>query len=148
MVGCVVVGCTAHLRAALAASDLVRSPLDEGVVATEEKGHRPMTEQAVEQQEPVVAAIHVWLERPDLCVSYVRLGIIVGTLRLREEAALAGARTLIGALPELDGDPELVDTVKEFLSMVTEVLAGSDGQILPLTGGGLSVLDGLFGALS
>ena len=90
-------------------------------------------------EEPIVAAIRVWFEAPDLCVSYERLGITVGTLRLRKEA-----RRMIESLPDLNGDPEMVATVKEFLSMVTEVLAGSAGQILPLHGGGLSVLGALF----
>ena len=95
-------------------------------------------------EEPIVAAIRVWFEAPDLCVSYERLGITVGTLRLRKETASAAARRMIESLPDLNGDPEMVATVKEFLSMVTEVLAGSAGQILPLHGGGLSVLGALF----
>lgn len=96
-------------------------------------------------EEPIVAALRVWLEEPDLCMSYERLGIAVGTIRLHREVATSSARRLIESLPDLNGEPELVDTVKEFLSMV---LAGSAGQIMPLTGGGLSVLDGIFGAPS
>lgn len=100
------------------------------------------------EESEIVAALRVWMETPYLCVSYERRGITICALRLRKEAALAGTRRLVESLPDLNGDPEMVGVIKEFLTMVSEVLAGSDGQVLPLTGGGLSVFDEIFGSPS
>jgi hypothetical protein len=71
-------------------------------------------------------------------------------LQLRREAANALVKRATETWDDLvaSGDPERVAVISEFLDMVKVVLAGGDGQIMPLTKDDASIFTSIFGALS
>jgi hypothetical protein len=103
-----------------------------------------------EANDPIVGYIRVWLEEPNLLLSYERRGIPAGTLRLRRELAVALLAKYEAAWPvmKVTADPARIEVISEIMTMAREVLAGSDGQVMPLTGDGSSPLDALLGAPS
>lgn len=102
--------------------------------------------------EKEIAALRMWLESPNLVVSYERHGIVTMTISLRQELAVTVARTLAEKLDEYAAsgvsDPEQLETMKEVAVMAREVLGGGGRQVLPLGRDGKSPLDDLFGEVS
>lgn len=98
-----------------------------------------------------VAALRVWMEEPNLSMSYERRGAVLVTVQCRRELASSSVGWLRNHLQDVAGDPSVaataegLETAAEIVTMISEVLAGSDPQIMPLTGSGRSKLDVLFG---
>jgi hypothetical protein len=99
-----------------------------------------------------IAALRIWLDVPNLMVSYERRGITIFVVSLRVEAAKAAVASLNDRLLLFvaagAGDPERVETLREILDMTREALSGGPGQVWPLTRSGVSALDSLFGEVS
>jgi hypothetical protein len=94
--------------------------------------------------------LRVWLDAPNIFVSYERDGIVIAMLQLRREAMDALVKRAIETWDDLiaTGEPERVAVISEFLDMVKVVLAGGDGQIMPLTKDDASIFADIFGAPS
>lgn len=92
--------------------------------------------------------LRVWLDAPNLMVSYERRGITVVTLSVRQEAAHVAAKKFDTLVAEhgAEADPEILETLNEIRDMVREALNGGPGQILSLDGEVL--FSDLFGEVS
>ena len=82
-------------------------------------------------------------------MSYERHGIVVITVTLRREAALAASKKLDETIRGYEamggGDPDGLATLREFETMVREVLSGAPGQVMPLKGADTSPFDAILG---
>jgi hypothetical protein len=92
----------------------------------------------------------VWGDEPHIHVSYERDGIVIAVLQLRREAMNALVKRATETWDDLaaNGDPERVAIISEFIDMAKVVLAGGDGQIMPLTKDDASIFADIFGAPS
>lgn len=98
------------------------------------------------------AALRMWLDSPNLMISYERRGVVIVTVSLRIEAATAAATKLGQMIADYRasgfGDPERLDIMDEFVVMMREVLRDDSAQVLPLDIDDASPFDALFGAAS